>query len=86
MYARLARVLMAIGESNERFHIALGMAAAKLWSNLPQPLQQELFDAAVSFRGGALRQPLAVFLHERHERTTDALKEAAIQEPDSPGG
>ena len=69
---------MATGESNERFHIALGMAAAKLWSNLPQPLQQELFDAAISFRGEALRQPLAVFLHERHERTTDALKEAAI--------
>ena len=77
---------MAGDESGELFHIALGMAAVKLWSNLPQPLQQELFDAAISFRGEAIRQPLAVFLHERHTRTTDLLKAAAVQEPDSPGG
>jgi hypothetical protein len=77
---------MAGDQSDEVFHSALGMAAVKLWSHLPQPLQQEMFDAAVSFRGEAIRQPLAVFLHERHTRTTDSLKAAAMQEPDSQGG
>jgi hypothetical protein len=45
-----------------------------------------LFDEAVSFRGEAIRQPLAIFLHGRHSRTTDALKNEAVLEPDSPGG
>jgi hypothetical protein len=57
-------------EVAQQLHTALGMAAVKLWSNLPQPLQQELFDAAVSFRGEAIRQALALFLHEHHTRTT----------------
>jgi hypothetical protein len=80
------RLPMENDEVAQVLHTSLGMAAVKLWSNLPQPLQQELFDAAVSFRGEAIRQPLAVFLHEQHTRTTDSLKAAAMQEPDSLGG
>jgi hypothetical protein len=67
------------------FH-ALGRAASKLWSNLPQEIQHQLFEAAVSFHGNAMRQQLAVFLHERHSRTTDSMKALAVTEPDSLGG
>jgi hypothetical protein len=70
----------------EELFIALGRAASKLWSNLPTEIQQFLFEEAVSFHGEPMRQPLAVFLHNRHSRTTDALKAHALQEPDSLGG
>jgi hypothetical protein len=73
-------------KTEEELFIALGRATSKLWSNLPQEIQHQLFDEAVSVYGEAVRQPLAVFLHERHSRTTDALKAEAIVEPDSPGG
>jgi hypothetical protein len=48
--------------------------------------QQRLFEEAVMFQGEAFRQPLAIYLHDRHERTTDALKAEAVPEPDSLGG
>jgi hypothetical protein len=72
--------------TEEQLFIALGRATSKLWSNLPTKTQQSLFDEAISFCGDVIRQPLAVFLHERHTRTTDTLKAEALQEPDSPGG
>jgi hypothetical protein len=78
--------LMAAEQPEEELFIALGRAASKLWSSLPQEMQHMLFDEAVSFRGEAIRQPLAIFLHGRHSRTTDALKAEAVLEPDSPGG
>jgi hypothetical protein len=77
---------MGEGKSEDELFTALGRAASKLWSNLPQEIQQMLFEEAVSFHGEAMRQPLAVFLHDRHSRTTDALKAGAVLEPDSPGG
>jgi hypothetical protein len=77
---------MAGDKPEEEFFVALGMAATKLWSNLPQEIQQELFEQAVLSRGEAIRDPLAVFLHHRHSRTTDALKADAVLEPDSLGG
>jgi hypothetical protein len=70
----------------EQLFLALGRAANKLWSGLPQEAQQKLFEEAVAVGGEALREPLALFLHERHPRTTDALKQDAVQEPDSLGG
>jgi hypothetical protein len=73
-------------KSEEELFIALGRAASRLWSDLSQDIQQRLFNEAVSIRGEALRQPLAVFLHDRHTRTTDTLKSDALLEPDSPGG
>jgi hypothetical protein len=77
---------MTADQSEEELFIAMGRAAGKLWSNLPAEIQQPLFEEAILFGGEAIRQPLAVFLHERHSRTTDALKAEALQEPDSPGG
>jgi hypothetical protein len=43
--------LMTADQSEEELFIALGRAASKLWSNLPQEIQHTLFDQAVSFRG-----------------------------------
>jgi hypothetical protein len=77
--------MTAVTGENELF-LALGRAASNLWSDLPQELQLRLFEEAVSLQGEAIRQPLAVFLHKRHARTTDGLKAQALQEPDSLGG
>ena len=49
-------------------------------------IEEHLFEAAVLSQGESTRQQLAVFLHEKHLRTTDALKARAMPEPDSKGG
>jgi hypothetical protein len=72
--------------AQERIFGTLGKAVAKLWSELPQDMQQQLFEAAVLSEGEPVRQRLAVFLHGKHARTTDAIKARAIPEPDSKGG
>ena len=61
-------------ESIERFAAALGLAAIDLWGDLPQEIQQRLFEHAVvrghhSERDESLREQLAHFLHQHHERT-----------------
>jgi hypothetical protein len=76
----------AIEEIDDRLFLALGRAASTLWSDLPQEFQQRLFEKAVMFQGESLRHPLAIYLHDRHERTTDSLKAEAVPEPDSLGG
>ena len=65
-----------VGEDKnaERYLLVLGTAAADLWSNLPQELQQSLFERAVvlghkSERDESLREQLAKFLHDHHTRT-----------------
>ena len=73
-------------ETQEQVYRALGQAAVQIWSNLPQDIQQHLFEAAVLSQGESTRQQLAVFLHEKHLRTTDAIKARAMPEPDSKGG
>jgi hypothetical protein len=57
-----------------RYLLILGTAAADLWSDLPQELQQTLFERAVALgrngeRDETLREHLAKFLHEHHTRT-----------------
>ena len=61
----------------ERYFLALGAAAAELWSNLPQDLQHSLFERAVVLghkteRDESLREQLAKFLHDHHMRTQHA--------------
>jgi hypothetical protein len=61
-------------KNTERYLLVLGTAAADLWSNLPQELQQSLFERAVvlghkSERDESLREQLAKFLHDRHTRS-----------------
>ncbi len=52
----------------------LGAAAAEMWSELPQELQQTLFDRAIVLghkteRDESLREQLAKFLHDTNPRT-----------------
>jgi hypothetical protein len=49
-----------------------------LWSELPQELQQQLFERAVVLghqgeQDESLREQLAKFLHDHHERTAQAV-------------
>jgi hypothetical protein len=76
---------MTENESIERFVEALGLAALDLWSELPQAVQQSLFEQAVvrghkSERDESLREQLAQFLHAHHERTAkrDAGQAGAV--------
>jgi hypothetical protein len=65
---------------------ALGEAVARIWSNLPQAVQQHVFEEAVKSHGESIRQQLAVFLHDKHSRTSDSIKARAMPESDSLGG
>ncbi len=68
----------AAADSNaQRYLLVLGAAAAELWSDLPQELQQSLFERAVVLghqaeRDESLREQLAKFLHDHHTRTHHA--------------
>jgi hypothetical protein len=64
----------------------LGSAVVRVWSQLPQDIQHHLFEEAVKAQGEALRQQLAIFLHHKHQRTSDSIKARATLEPDSLGG
>ncbi len=66
---------------------ALGEAVIRIWSNLPQDVHDHLFKEAVASQGESIRSKLAVFLHDKHERTADPLGDPReMKEPDSLGG
>ncbi len=73
-------------ETDELLFHALGEAVGRIWSNLPPAVQKHIFEEAVMSQGEAMRQKLAVFLHDKHTRTLDSIKERAMPEPDSLGG
>jgi hypothetical protein len=73
-------------QAQEELFRALGHAVARVWAQLPQGVQHQLFEEAVASQGEAGRQQLAVFLHESHTRTSDSIKARAMPEPDSLGG
>jgi len=73
-------------EAADKLSQALGQAVARCWSILPQDIQHKLFEAAVTAHGETIRQELAVYLHWKHDRTTDAARSRAVPEPDSLGG
>jgi hypothetical protein len=61
-------------DGHSRYALALGQAVIKSWGELPQDIQQKLFEDAVvcghhTERDESLREQLAVFLHDRHPRT-----------------
>ena len=71
----------------EQLTRALGEAVVRIWSNLPQDVQNHLFQEAVMSHGESIRSQLAVFLHDKHSRTADPLgKPRDVPEPDSLGG
>jgi hypothetical protein len=57
----------------EQLTRALGEAVIRLWSNLPQYVQDHLFKEAAASQGETIRSQLAVFLHDEHDRTSDPL-------------
>ena len=66
---------------------ALGEAVIRIWSNLPQDVQDHLFREAVASQGESIRSQLPVFLHAKHPRTADPLgNPREMKEPDSLGG
>ncbi|MET3972389.1 hypothetical protein [Bradyrhizobium sp. S3.9.1] len=61
------------GHMNEnRFASLLGLAALKVWPDLPRDAQERLFAAAVD--DGVVANDLAEFLHDRHPRTAHPPK------------
>jgi hypothetical protein len=61
-------------QNTARYLLVLGAAAADLWSDLPPELQHTMFERAVllghlSERDESLREQLAKFLHDHHQRT-----------------
>ena len=73
-------------EVQEQLSRALGEAVIRIWSNLPQDVQHALFEEVAASKGESVRHQLAIFLHDKHSRTTDSMKARAIMEPDSLGG
>ena len=71
---------------SDRVSKALAKAMVHCWSRLPRDVQHELFEAAVTQEGEAIRQQLAIFLHGTHARTLGSLQARAMPEPDSLGG
>lgn len=66
---------------------ALGEAVIRIWSALPQDVQDQLFKKAVASQGESIRAQLAVFLHDKHSRTAYPLgNPREMKEPDSLGG
>ena len=63
-----------VNDTAGRYFLVLGAATADLWSDLPQDLQQAVFERAVVLghqreADESLREQLAKFLHEHHART-----------------
>ena len=61
-------------DGEKRYALALGQAVIGAWGELPQDIQQLLFENAIvaghhTERDESLREQLALFLHERHPRT-----------------
>ena len=64
----------AVLDQSDRFSRIMGSATIALWGDLPQPIQEQLFERAVLLghrgeRDEMLREQLAKFLHDRHRRT-----------------
>ena len=75
------------GVTGDQLTRALGEAVIRIWSNLPQEVQNHLFQEAVASQGEPIRAQLAVFLHNKHSRTSDPLgNPRETTEPDSLGG
>jgi hypothetical protein len=72
-------------ETSQQLSRALGEAVVGIWSQLPHEVQCQLFEAAVRRQGERTRPQLAIFLHEKHQRTSASIQAPAMMEPDSLG-
>jgi hypothetical protein len=62
-----------MNDNAREFERLLGHAALKLWPDLPRDVRELLFEAAVP-TDPAIRNGLAIFLHEHHPRTAHPPK------------
>jgi hypothetical protein len=62
-----------MNETAVEFERLLGQAALRLWSDLPRDVQESLFETAVPL-DAAVRNRLAVFLHDHHPKTAHPPK------------
>ena len=64
-----------MSEDEGRLTSMLGEAVKRVWGELPQHVQELLFEEALLAPGGdnsdELRHELALLLHERHPRTAE---------------
>lgn len=65
------------GDREQAFTRALGTAVVHVWAQLPRDVQEKLFEHAVIAghqceRDESLREELAMYLHDHHERTQAA--------------
>jgi hypothetical protein len=72
---------------NERMARVLGAAVISRWAELPQDVQERLFEAAVVLghqteRDESLREQLAKFLHDHHKRTAPLETRGSETAPD----
>lgn len=63
----------AIDDPIEEAETLLGQAALRVWGDLPREAQELLFESAVE-NADHMRRLLAVFLHDRHPRTSHPIK------------
>lgn len=75
-YAGKTEALADPRDPQERFAQALGRAVIATWSDLAQADQERIFESAVVLghhdeRDEMLREELARFLHDHHERTVN---------------
>jgi hypothetical protein len=59
------------------FERLLGKAALRLWPDLPRDVQEKLFETAVPL-DPAIRNRLAIFLHDRHPKTAHPPKPTTL--------
>jgi hypothetical protein len=62
-----------MSETTSEFERLLGQAALRLWPDLPRDVQELLFETAVPL-DLAVRNRLAIFLHDRHPKTAHPPK------------
>jgi hypothetical protein len=80
--AKASAPVISEQEQTDRFCRILGSAALAVWGDLPQAVQEQLFERAVVLghqdqneRDEMLREQLAKFLHDRHKRTAPEGRE-----------
>jgi hypothetical protein len=66
-----------MSETVSEFERLLGQAALRLWADLPRDVQEKLFETAVPV-DEAVRNRLAIFLHDRHPKTAHPPKPKGI--------
>ena len=71
MFSVLMRKEMT--EDIREFELLLGHAALRLWPELPREVQERLFETAVPL-DLAIRNRMAIFLHDRHPKTAHPPK------------